>query len=452
MKTLGDDLLISLRELKDEIIKIIKEQMDGGKIFPEEEPCIRWKWEGYQYTSEGIKTSKGSTEDFIKKSWWHSIHELMAIVSKTRQFQTVQDNLSTIIINKDSIPQATYKYSERLVQIYLETLNLQALEYIVNSFYDEAKTGNFKSIVRVEIIGAILNFDMVDISNDITLYKTTEKDIEYEIAKEYQHNTWPIFHHPTVILKQNFINISQVQLQQEIEKSIVLLRLFKVGSVDDISYRTDMDSFLSILIGSLHKGSIQRPILFYEINPADITRLKKYWLTFKTIIPLNFYDFITPKNDSLVIAYIKYKDALALTAMIENQIATTIAGIEALILENDAELQYRISLRVAKLMGLIGDDSSSVRNIMKIAYAIRSTFAHGSFFSENEKKKLEKKGVPIKQIALKTMDYLRSLILIIILTKYSKRQLIDGIEKSILDTKVEELLKKDLMPIIDVIR
>ena len=52
-------------------------------------------------------------------------------------------------------------------------------------------------------------------------------------------------------------------------------------------------------------------------------------------------------------------------------------------------------------MGVLGDNPHDVRQILKDAYDIRSSFAHGSHLSDKTRRKLENKYQEIKKILLK---------------------------------------------------
>jgi hypothetical protein len=74
---------------------------------------------------------------------------------------------------------------------------------------------------------------------------------------------------------------------------------------------------------------------------------------------------------------------------------------------------------------MLGRDPLKVREVIKEAYAIRSAFAHGGHLDYKAKKRLERKYGDVKSLLLSLLDYLRLSIIIIILSRVSKDELVD---------------------------
>jgi hypothetical protein len=112
----------------------------------------------------------------------------------------------------------------------------------------------------------------------------------------------------------------------------------------------------------------------------------------------------------------------------------------ALFLEETQELSYRLGLRISKILSLVGKNPLKVRGDIKEAYGIRSTFAHGGHLDYKAKKRLERKYGDVKNLVLAILDYLRLSIIIMILSRSSKDELVDLIDDALLDSaKHQEL-------------
>ena len=137
----------------------------------------------------------------------------------------------------------------------------------------------------------------------------------------------------------------------------------------------------------------------------------------------------------LTIAHDRYKEALFDAIVFENRIATAMMGLEALFLLETQELSYRLGTRVSKIMSFLKRNPFEVRDFMKTAYSIRSTFAHGSVLTHKEKKRLEGRYKDMGRILTAILDYLRLGILLSFLTDLSKEELLFLIDDSLIDNK-----------------
>ena len=445
---MSKELLVALYKLKDALIKLIKEENLARKINPEENLFIRWKWKNFRYTEKGIETDQGETEKFTQKNWWKASEYLSTMMSETSQYQDVLKQLVILKIEKSS-----QKLDNLIVTMANKFLNASTseetvLNEIIERFYRELIKGGFKSGVNIQLEGIIPLIQEIEILPNIHLRQATEKDIERTTHFGEEMLMAPSFHqfsNPSAILSMEFENYSMMQLQIEVWKSIAILKLFKVGSVRDLSYRPFSDSFFqSVYFGTHYSREKIGPIVSYKLDKQDIVRLQKFWSEIYSKLPINFYRLDSINLDTLSLAYNKYCDALFLGSSLENQISTTISGLEALILENEAELSYRLCLRIAKFMGFMNQNPMYVRRVMKEAYSIRSCYSHGSFLSEKEKKKLETKFISIKDIGLLTLDYLRIILLFMMLTGISKNEFIKRIEDCLLDDETEKSLMETI--------
>lgn len=173
----------------------------------------------------------------------------------------------------------------------------------------------------------------------------------------------------------------------------------------------------------------------------------------KNAIPISFFELGITKIDHLTIAYNRYNDALFQDGNLERRIANAVMGLEALFLKSGElqELVYRLNLRMSKILGLLGYDPYEVRKIIKDAYKVRSIFAHGGHLSYNERKKLESKYKSIQNFVRQLLDYLRISIIVMMLSKREKDDLIDLIDDSFVDKKREEILNSTISSLKNII-
>ena len=202
------------------------------------------------------------------------------------------------------------------------------------------------------------------------------------------------------------------KLQRLITKTISILRLFKVGSIYYTGYQMNSESILGLMGGTLH--TIREP-LNLEISTIlheEEEKLRDFFRIMETHIPKSFFDSSQPKIEYTSIAYDHYCDALLEKGVIERKIADVVMSLEALFLNEDLELGYRLKLRVAKFFGLMEYDPYKIKDTIKDAYRIRSIFAHGNILSYKEKRKYESKYGDLKNLLLQILEdhYGRSLV------------------------------------------
>ena len=94
----------------------------------------------------------------------------------------------------------------------------------------------------------------------------------------------------------------------------------------------------------------------------------------------------------------------------------------------------------AKILATLGRNPIEVREHIKDAYAIRSTFAHGGHLDYKAKKKLDRKYGGVKKLLHSLLDYLRVSILVSIMSRMSKEELVDLVDDALIDSvKNDEL-------------
>ena len=231
-------------------------------------------------------------------------------------------------------------------------------------------------------------------------------------------------------------------IQQITNKTIRILRLFKVGSVKFFVIRHFSDSIIGMHGGGLigfgdNSGSLER----YLVSESEEKILRNFYQAMDKKIPESFV-IPTPDDSFKDIAYKRYEDALMTNGVIERRIANAIMGLEGIFLiEKEQELSYRLRLRVAKLLSFFGFDPFEIKKIIRDAYGIRSTFVHGGLLSHSKTEEIKEKHGSVKNLLLKVLDYLRISIVFSIFMRIGKPKLLDTIDNSFLDEEHQRQLE-----------
>ena len=83
------------------------------------------------------------------------------------------------------------------------------------------------------------------------------------------------------------------------------------------------------------------------------------------LIPQKLYRFGQGESSHLTVAFDRYCDALLRQGILEERIANAVMGLEALLLDQNQELSYRLSLRLAKSLSFLNEEAKEVKKVIK---------------------------------------------------------------------------------------
>jgi hypothetical protein len=437
---------------------MVKDCISRNTIKPEEMAFYRLRTNKFQYTEQGIIEWSASPEFFTKPSWFRASIELTESIKKSDEYSIALEQIIKIF-GKDTIhPQALEWFVMKLINEVLQTQKFEEnnIDELVKTFIKDLYGEPVRCWAEVELDGIVLLPDKVEVSYGIKIRKTKAEDLEREFPA-YGLMQWIFVPSPSAILNIEFLGRGVNEIQRKVQQAISILRLFKVGSVKYLRYSMHSESIIGYGFGFPLGASITsrtEPVLEkYLITEEDVPKLKKFWQAIENAIPMNFFELGITKIDHLTIAYNRYNDALFQDGNLERRIANAVMGLEALFLKSGElqELVYRLNLRMSKILSLLGYDPYEVKKIIKDAYKVRSIFAHGGHLSYNERKKLESKYKSIQNFVRQLLDYLRISIIVMMLSKREKDDLIDLIDDSFVDKKREEMLNSIISPLKNII-
>lgn len=278
----------------------------------------------------------------------------------------------------------------------------------------------------------------------LTFRRPKEQDLE----REYNLELFPPFidnfprNLPMAVLEYTLKAKGQPEVLYEIEKIIHLLRLFRVGSVEDIRIFWRSDSLIDFH-GESIKSNIYYPSYKYPISKNDVSKFEEFQHIISPLLPIGLMKPETVEMDYSIIAIKRYEDALLKNEPNESKITYAIMSLEALYFkENEKEeLQHRLSQRLAKIMKLCDFKPLEVYHTLRRAYDIRSSFVHGELIPKDSLK-----GTP--DLVNKIIEYDRlSIILFLQLKqKMDKDKFLNLVDNSLLEEesskKLSELIDK----------
>jgi len=433
-----------LRQLAMAIKKAVESGVSTGTIQPEEEVYFRWKVDKFQYTDKGI-TESGAHGDYVpKRSWFRGMIKLQESMKQSKEYLSASEHLTKAVGENPRVSQGLERFTGKLIGHYLSDSEPDeaTIELLITTFLKDLREEPLRYGAEVELQGIILQMDKIVPAFGVTLRQPKVEDLEKEFPA-YGFMVEQFLPHPSAILNIEFLGRAANEIQTRVEQAIVILRLFKVGSIKWESYQMFSDSLTDLMAsGRLGSGRTGASLETYLLTEADVSRFKKFWLTMTNVLPKNLFTPGTSAVDHVSIAYNHYSAALLENGNLEKRIANSVMGLEALLLKPGEvqELIYRLSLRLTRLLGLLGVNPYEVKKTILDAYKVRNIFAHGGRLTYRENRKLESRYAGVRNLLLAVLDYLRILLIVTILQNREKEEFIDLIEDSLVDHKRGEQL------------
>ena len=233
------------------------------------------------------------------------------------------------------------------------------------------------------------------------------------------------------------------ELKVRIKKIISLLRLYFQAPLNPqygFVYSSNGIEFSDINVFGMKDRVI---FSSYAVKPIEIKTDKKVLATiFKELlayVPIND-DGNFDKKKPIGIAFNSFENALLnVSDPLESRIGDIIIGLESLLLKESQELSFRLSIRVAKLLQVLGLNGTDIKKYMEEAYSVRSSVFHGGKTNFKTKD-------PPQKIYENTLLCLR--ILIVIFLKMGKDdqrdEFIELIDKAFVDEVSNKKLKNEV--------
>jgi hypothetical protein len=312
---------------------------------------------------------------------------------------------------------------------------------IIDRFIGQLSGVPITNRAKVEVVGVTLKTKAIAFEPGLSIRQPVKEDLE-KISRPIGFGL-PELKYPSAIIdiELRSSHPKNMALQAKVEQCIAVLRLFGVGSVKWTTYEMSSDSLFNLMAqGTLGSGERLGALETYLVTSEDTPRVQQFWNALIVRLPRDIYD--SPKEVShLTLAYDRYSDALLHNGIIERRIANAVMGFEALFLEESLELSYRLGLRISKIFAMLGRNPLEVRERIKDAYTIRSTFAHGGHLDYKAKKRLDRKYGDVKKLLQFLLDYLRISILVSIFSRISKEELVDLVDDALVDSAKNDELR-----------
>ncbi len=420
----------------------------SGKLAADKREFHRWRVTKWEYGEKGVNIS-ATSEYVARDSWDMAPIRIRDLVSERQEYRTVLKAL-TEVAGPEGDPRPKLDLFVRVVArlCLLEAgCRRSRLETVVKRFMADLQGEPQRCAVTVGVEGLLVFSQPVCFRASpmkVALRKSTPADVEVEMP--VAPVGVQLMQTPTAVLELKLRVRRFIDLQVVLEKVATILRLFRVASVRFPRFTPHSESVTEFFpTGTVSYGARSAAIEKGKLYEDDAVRLPAFWRKMQDAIPPSFYDFHVQKADSISIAYQRYNDALFRNGLLERRVANAVMGLEALFLRGSErqDLSYRLRMRAARLLALLGHTGSQVSDTIHKAYGVRSTFVHGSHIDEKAKRRLEEEPDGATGFAKRVLNYLRLSIVCTLLMGISKEDLIENLDAGLLDpTEVEKLRKR----------
>jgi len=428
-----------------EVKRSIRTGVENKTFTPEEETYFYWKIDPskFAYTSTGVVCGVREGSYVTRPSWFIVSKQAEKLALESAEYRSLfealkcyfpaeiaPEQLLSNLIQKSILKCVSGKWSSDINEIQL-----------VESVLKDLRGEPVKSGALVGLQGVALETAVIDLPGGTILRRPTISDLEKEMPANYAPVLSADTSIPSAILNVSCLARSPHEVQEEVEKAVAILRLFKTGSVKWLSYKLYSDTVKWHFGGTLSSGDRFTACDTFLITKDEVEPLRIFWDEVEAILPRNFFRFEDVRTDHLAIAYTRYSDAALDTGPIERRIMTAVMGLEALFLEEKQELAYRVKMRISKCLYFLQYNPLEVKDRLADAYDVRNKFAHGSILDKKTKKKLESKYGDVTTLFKTVLDYLRVSIILTMVCTVEKSVLLHLIDASLVHAESEIRLR-----------
>ncbi len=438
-----------LQELASETAKMIENWKNENKLQKVQKIYIKREIKEIEYDKNGsIRHYVESFTPSAKQEWdWKCISGLISKAKELRVYRKICKK----IVDEYNIPEQQAevwlsRFVHEHIRNYLEGHTHELVNLIV-TFINDLEDNPREWTINAWVEGIWLTeIDEIKIDNGMVIRKPRLSDLEDKIPLDL-----PIFSKlrtfpseiPSAIIDIHKRAKIKPCIYDELEKLIIILQLYRLGSVSVIKtiWRPKSLIIYGGVCNSSHRGGT--PTYTYPLTKRDLDSLPEFVNRISPLLPTD-ENGRPLSSDPYGIAILRYRDALLKPEAIENKIAYGIMGLEALYLkaEEREELSHRLAQRVAKILGVFGEQPIRTYALIKKGYELRSAFVHGSSLQPGDRQKL-------KNLLDNILEYLRKSILIFLQLKKDKEKddFISMVDNSLLDEKAFDKLKNYLKTI-----
>ncbi|MCK4459533.1 MAG: hypothetical protein KAU52_07410 [Methanosarcinales archaeon] len=400
-------------------VKVDEKYLTAGDIMVaiEPGPNLSDKCEKYIKSSLAILASKGGLEIAKQRPRPNDIEPYVTT-------NTEYHNLIKYLKQDESLIK---KYDEQTIKKFISVLlrkivnKTESFEYNSNVFsevYSEFESEIHAEKWTVRIIAPLINFEMddtatIDVEGMKLAFKNYEIDFSFKIRKIPQNEIAEFLGgkvkiisnicidcyywvekdserapEPTSAFSPEFNDLPHAILR----RILTMLRLFKEGDVELENYYIKPISFLPRGLQYRFVPNVLRSVYQYKLSNSG----RDDFIDFVGKIENVLSEALRKEGSDFLDFALRYYNFAKERETNEDKLIDYMIVFEALYLTDKAELAYRISNRVATLLGEDEQNRQEIFSNIKDSYNLRSVLVHGSLFKHTvDKKEFDKMGISL---------------------------------------------------------
>ena len=440
--------ITDLIKLGEKVLRLFDEYVVEKSITPQMRVYIR-HFPTELEISETSCRSQSSSEIIQKPDWAKIVFDFMEErVKPLPEFKQLNQSIAKRYkknINKlaegcNEVSQSAFwleTFIQRLIYEKLEgKLSEDSLIEYASLFKSELELSPTEYRYVHYLDGIFLETDSIKINDNVHIRKTQKSDLEYTRDIFFDIPKPRYMGIPSSILEIEIFAKDEKDCHENVDRIFNSLRLYKLGSI----YSQESISTKRTIIwpGGQHGGWGNRnysTFRKYTVKESEIDTFVNFINAIEK--KLNFGEG-EKKFRSYHISFNRYNSALLESIDIDRKLMTAVMGLESLFtFEKDrGENTFKLGIRVAKFLGHLNFDAERVRALTEEAYKFRNNVVHGSYISQEGRKKMN-------EIFPHILDYLRiSLIIFLSNQGIGKDKMVELIDKSTISDTQNEKLKK----------
>lgn len=441
-----------LLRLAHKSLKTLDAKIKTGKVKPTKYIVMREKITELQISEKESRATSTNVPS-EKDDWSSTVYDV--VEKDVKKMPMFNEIVRSIVKDyKDRFPPGVNKCTQASLWLgnFISTVLYKKLENrlteellvdLITTFMSELDSAPIEHHLIAFIDGVYSKVGTIELNSEVRLRNPKPSDLEYEyyispfFIPSYRPATGEL---PSAVIEIKMRAKSDFAIQEERERVLNVLRLFRLGSVYTQWSSLSSKSVMWIR-GISTSWGFQRyaPLYKYVVDESNAADFKKFFDIFEPLVPFKATE---RQLEGLSVALNWYNNALLEPVEIERKLMMTVMGLESLYsLPSDrGEIEFRLSSRVAKFLGLLGKDPIGIRGNIQKSYKIRSKVAHGFVVSAEKRAEI---GGLLREV----LEYLRKSLVIFPQVGLSKNGLVSLIDNSMVSDSVSEELKEKIKDI-----
>jgi len=451
-----------LVNLGKKALKMFDDYVAEKKVVPQERVYVRHFVTDLEISETSCRAQYSS--EIVREQDWAEIvfdfvREKVESLSEFKQLsQTIAEryegNINKLAQGCNRESQSAFWLKTFIQKLIYKKLKNEISEDIIidyaSLFKSELELSPLEYEYKHYLEGIFLEPESIKINDNVLIRKTRKEDFEYTRDIFFDTPRPQYRSIPLAILEITVVAKDERECHEYINRIFNSLRLYRLCSV--YSTETIRTKRTAIWPGDLsHSWSYKNysPFKRATITESEIETFVDFIKTMEHKLNFNKED---KKYRAFYISLDRYNTALLEAIDVERKLMSAVMGLESLFtFERDrGENAFKLSIRCAKLLGLIGFDVEKVKRLIEEAYGYRNKVAHGSYIPSETRKKMN-------EVLPEILNYLRaSLIIFILCQKIGKDKIVEMIDKSMISenahNNLKELLEKNIENFMETIK